>query len=55
MGLGRKGRAIDGRNIYFLFSYFFSKHEWHLCIPYLSMNRCNVEIISYFLLYIVIF
>ena len=27
---GGKGRAIDGRNIYFLFSYFFSKHEWHL-------------------------
>ena len=31
MGLGRKGRASDGRNIFFLFSYFFSKHEWHLC------------------------
>ena len=29
-GGGGKGRAIDGRNIYFLFSYFFSKHEWHL-------------------------
>ena len=27
-----KGRAIDGRNIYFLFSYFFSKHEGHLCL-----------------------
>ena len=29
--MGRKGRAVDGRNIYFLFSYFFPKHEWHLC------------------------
>ena len=29
-GGGAAGRAIDGRNIYFLFSYFFSKHEWHL-------------------------
>ena len=29
---GGKGRAIDGRNIYFLFSNFFSKHEWHLCV-----------------------
>ena len=29
-----KGRAIDGRNIYFLFSYFFPKHEWHLCTVY---------------------
>ena len=28
---GGKGRAINGRNIYFLFSYFFSKREWHLC------------------------
>ena len=31
-GLGGGGRAIDGRNIYFLFSIFFSKQEWHLCI-----------------------
>ena len=29
LGGGGKGKAI-GRNIYFLFSYFFSKHEWHL-------------------------
>ena len=25
---GGNGRAIDGRNIYFLFSYFLPKHEW---------------------------
>ena len=40
---GGKGRAIDGRNIYFLFSYFFSKHEWHLCIwrlPQLLLTHC---------------
>ena len=24
------GRAVDGRNIYFLLSYFSPKHEWHL-------------------------
>ena len=30
---GGKGRAIDGRNIYFLFSYFFSKHEHLASLP----------------------
>ena len=44
MGLGRKGRAIDaGLHIYFLFSYFFSKHEWHLCKVFFS-GICHLEL-----------
>ena len=39
--MGRKGRAVDGRNIYFLFSYFFPKHEWHLCL------QCVKEVLGY--------
>ena len=37
-GFGGQGRAIDGRNIYFLFSYFFPKHEWHLCLRKIQLE-----------------
>ena len=46
-GFGGKGRAIDGRNIYFLFSYFSPKHEWHLWSTIQHVQNgtyCNVTI-----------